>query len=245
LEHADTAAGRLELRRRDADDVLLTIGGRVLMNSRAQRSEVALAELACRPLATHPGASVLIGGLGLGFTLRAALDLLPPVARVVVAEIDPTIVRWCRQHLGELNRNAVDDPRVRLCIEDVTHTVRRSPAGSFDAILFDLYEGPSSATRALDDPLYGTSIIDAVRVALRPGGVFAVWAEQPCAAFEARLQRAGFAVERTRPGRGGLRHAVYLARVAGSKGASAGARRGDAVRGARPDLREGARRRGG
>lgn len=245
MEQEESAAGRIELRRRDADDVLLTIGGRVLMNSRAQRSEVALAELACRPLAACSGASVLIGGLGLGYTLRAALDLLPAVARVVLAEIDPRIVLWCRRHLGDLNRHALDDPRVRLQIDDVTHVVRRSPAASFDAILFDLYEGPSSRPQKSEDPLYGASILQEVRAALRPGGVFAVWAEQPCAAFETRLRKAGYVVERTRPGRGALRHAVYLARLAPDSARRATPRPATGIKGAGRGPRVGARRRDG
>ena len=213
LDRADTAEGVLELRQRDAGDVLLTIGGRVLMNSRASRSEVALAELTCRRLTAQPGASVLVGGLGLGFTLRAVLDLLPTLARVVVAEIDPIVVRWCRQYLGDLNRNALDDPRLQLRVEDVATTVRRAPAASFDAILFDLYEGPSPQAKHADDPLYGPTTLRHVHAALRPNGVFAVWSEQPCPDFASRLRRAGFSVELQRPGRGALRHAVYIART--------------------------------
>jgi spermidine synthase len=193
--------------------VLLTVAGRVLMNSRANRSEIALAQLTCANRAG--GAAVLVGGLGLGCTLRAALDLLPADARVVLAEIDPAIVRWCRMHLADLNGRVLDDPRVELRVEDVAATVGRAGsggrAGRFDAILFDLYEGPSARSTVADHPLYGPTMLRRVRGALRPGGVFAVWSEQPCGRFEARLRRAGYRVELTRPGRGGLRHAVYLA----------------------------------
>ncbi len=222
LERVETGAGVLELRRRGVDDVLLTVAGRVLMNSRANRSEIALADLTCANRA--PGAAVLVGGLGLGYTLRAALDLLPADARVVLAEIDPAIVRWCRTHLADLNRNVLDDPRLELHVEDVAATVARG--GRFDAILFDLYEGPSTKSRQPDHPLYGPTMLRTVRAALRPGGVFAVWAEQPCPPFETRLRRAGYRVDLTRPGRGALRHAVYLAHPLSSSGRAPAGRRG-------------------
>jgi len=216
LDRVETSAGVLELRRRGVDDVLLTVAGRVLMNSRANRSEIALAQLTCTNRA--PGAAVLVGGLGLGYTLRAALDLLPADARVVLAEIDPAIVHWCRTHVADLNRNALDDPRLELHVEDVACTLGRGAGGGrdgrFDAILFDLSEGPSTKSRQADHPLYGPSMLRTVRAALRPGGVFAVWSEQPCPPFETRLRRAGYRVELTRPGRGALRHAVYLAHPA-------------------------------
>ena len=207
LERVETDAGVLELRRRGADDVLLTVAGRVLMNSRANRSEIALAQLTCATLGRD--AAVLVGGLGLGYTLRAALDLLSDDARVVLAEIDPTIVRWNRTHLADLNRNVLDDPRLELRVEDVAATLGRG--ARFDAILFDLYEGPSSTPTPADDRLYGSAMLRRVRGALRPGGVFAVWAEQRCPPFEARLRRAGYRVELAGAERGSRRHAVYLA----------------------------------
>lgn len=213
VERAVTAVGQLELRRRGARDVLLTLNGRVLMNSRASRSEVALAQLACAGL--PPSASVLIGGLGLGLTLRAALHALPSRARVQVAELDPIVVRWCREHLVDVHEDAFADPRVRVRVEDVALAVGRfSQAGGrrFDAILFDLYEGPSPQSLRGDHPLYGPSMLQRTHAALHPGGRFAVWSEQPCPGFEKRLRTAGFDAELHRPGRGGLRHAVYLAR---------------------------------
>ncbi len=213
VERAVTAAGQLELRRRGAQDVLLTVDGRVLMNSRASRSEAALAQLACADLA--PPATVLIGGLGLGLTLRAALNTLPSRARVQVAELDPIVVRWCREHLTDVHEDALADPRVQVRVEDVALAVERAQQGGgqrLDAILFDLYEGPSPQSLRGDHPLYGPSLLRRAHAALRPGGRFAVWSEQACTGFEKRLRGAGFHVELHRPGRGGLRHAVYLAR---------------------------------
>ena len=212
-------------RRRGDGDVLIAIAGRILMNSRAHRSEVALAQLACRTLSKARAPRVLIGGLGMGYTLRAALDVLPADARVVVAEITAAVAHWCRDELAELNRSALDDPRVEVRIEDVALTVAQAQrsrlAQRFDAILFDLYAGPGADTSPRDDPFYGMKMLRRIRGALRPGGVFAVWSENVCAAFEKRLQSSGYNVERSRPGRGGLRHAVYIAtRAAGSPKAS-------------------------
>jgi len=152
---------------------------------------------------------VLIGGLGMGFTLRAALDALPRRARVVVAEINQAVVRWCRGPLAGLTGNALEDPRASVVMEDVARVIER---GGFDAIVLDLYEGPRQATQAAEDPFYGPQALRRTRESLTPGGVFAVWSEDPDPAFEKRLRTAGFVVERRKPGKGGPRHVVYLAR---------------------------------
>jgi spermidine synthase len=243
LASAETREGRLELRRRGEGELVITIGGRVLMNSAAHRSEAALAELACRPIAARPQPRVLLGGLGMGYTLRAALDVLPRQASVTVAEIDPVIVEWCRGPLAELTGRAVDDPRVAIEVADVAAVIARAAAAAasaagvaraatagtvatpptasisslprdraYDAILLDLYEGPRTPVQGRDDPLYGRAALARARAALTPGGVLAVWSEEADAAFEKRLTAAGFAWERRRPGGGGPRHAVYLAR---------------------------------
>lgn len=222
LASAETSEGRLELRRRGESELVITIGGRVLMNSAAHRSEAALAELACRPIAGLPRPRVLIGGLGMGYTLRAALGVLPRRASVTVAEIEPVIMEWCRGPLAAAAGKAVDDPRVMVEIGDVAATIARAAAGGagFDAILLDLYEGPRTAAGGRDgrdDPLYGRAALARVRAALNPRGVFAVWSEEPDAAFEARLSAAGFTWERQRPGRGGPRHTLYLAGTAPSQ----------------------------
>jgi spermidine synthase len=208
LDAVDTGEGRLELRRR-GDDYVITVAGRVLMSSMAHLTEVAVAEMACREVARRERPKVLIGGLGMGFTLRAALDILPRNARVVVAEINEAVVRWCRGPLARLTGNALKDPRASVVLEDVARVIAR---GGFDAIILDLYEGPREAARAEGDPFYGREALRRTREALTPKGIFAIWSEDPDAAFEKRLRAAGFDVERRKPGKGGPRHAVYLAR---------------------------------
>jgi len=207
--------GALELRQRGEGDFLIVLDGRVLMNSRQNRSELAVAELPCRALADHPAPLVLIGGLGMGCTLRAALDVLPAAAHVLVAELNPVIVEWCRGPLAAVHGHALEDPRVRVEIADVAATIEahaRKGAPRFDAIVLDLYEGPHAGTDAARDPLYGQRALERTHRALHPGGRFAVWSEAADAGFAKRLAKAGFETQRTRPGRGGLRHAVYVAR---------------------------------
>jgi len=237
LEAVETPEGRLELRRRGESEFVITVGGRVLMSSAAHRTEAAAAELACREIAGRylpgvpgmpgvpggprrtrgpRGPRILIGGLGMAFTLRAALDALPSTAQVVVAEIDPTVVAWCRGPLAPLTGRAVDDPRVEIALADVAEVIAGAARGGsppFDAVVLDLYEGPRAATQGEEDPFYGRGALARTRAALAPGGVFAVWSEDPDAPFERRLGAAGFRVELRRPGRGGPRHAVYLARA--------------------------------
>lgn len=220
IDRVDTADGVLELRRRGERDFLIIINGRVLMNSSANRSEIALGESACRAVTARQRPRVLIGGLGMGLTLRAALDSLPPAARVVVAEINPVVLQWCRGPLAGLTGSAVDDQRVTVVIDDVSSVIARASqpgAERFDAIIIDLYEGPHAATDAKNDPFYGSSALKVTASALSPGGVFAVWGENSDAAFEKRLAAAGFSVDRKRPGRGGLRHVVYLAQSPASR----------------------------
>lgn len=198
----------LELRRRGAGDFLITLDGRIVMTSAAQRSELALGVLAAEACAGRRAPRVLLGGLGMGFTLRAVLDALPPRARVLVAELHPAVVEWCRGPLAPLTGGAVLDARVEVECADVASLLARAPAGRLDAIALDLFSGPRAPQR--DDPHYGQAALARMRSALRPGGVLAVWSEQPDPAFARSLDRAGFAVSRRRPGRGGLRHAVTL-----------------------------------
>lgn len=212
-----TEEGMLELRQRGEGDFLIMIGAQVLMNSLSNRSEIVLGRLGCGHLTHHPSARVLVGGLGMGFTLKAVLDSLPDSARVVVAELNPVVCRWCQEHLASLTGNAVSDPRVRVEIGDVSRLIRRSAQNGgeerFDAIVLDLYRGPHARTDQLNDPLYGSRAIESARAALKPGGVLAVWGECYDEGFETRLKKAGFSVTIERPGRGGLRHAVFLARL--------------------------------
>jgi len=221
IENVATDEGILELRQRGERDFLITIGPQVLMNSLANRSEVVLGQLGCGQLRESESPRVLVGGLGMGFTLRAVLDSLPATARVVVAELNPTVVEWCRGPLAALTGNAVGDPRVTVEIGDVAQRIRKSAVNGgeerFDAIVLDLYRGPHAKTHHSDDPLYGSRAIENMRAALKPCGVVAVWGEQYDEGFDKRLRSAGFTVTSDRPGRGGLRHVVFLAHLKQSK----------------------------
>lgn len=216
VDSIDTDEGLLDLRQRGEKDFLITIDSRVLMNSSANMSEIVLSELACADLKQAKKPRVLVGGLGMAFTLKAALDNLPADAEVVVAELNPIMVAWCRGPIAQLTAGAVDDPRVRVVISDVAKVIgdaaRKGKDNRFDAIILDLYEGPYEGDQGRGDYLYGKKALASSRAALQPGGVFAVWSEDPDQAFEKRLQAAGFAVNRQRPGRGGRRHVVYIAR---------------------------------
>lgn len=213
LDSVATRDGVLELRRRGEREWLIQIDGRVLMNSQASRSEIALGKLGADAVAKRKAPQVLIGGLGMGCTLRACLDALPATAQVVVAELHPDVVRWCRGGpLAALTADAASDPRVRIEIGDVAGAIAAAadPGGErYDAILLDLFEGPGPACPR-DHPHYGQTALAAMHAALRPGGVLALWAEDPSASFEKHLARAGFALRTERPGHGGRRHVVYL-----------------------------------
>jgi len=220
--------GTLELRKRGKGDFLITVGAQILMNSMAQRSELALGRLGCSKLKKHPRPRVLVGGLGMAITLRAVLDELPETAEVVVAELNPKIYEWCLGPLSELTDAAAADPRVKVEIGDVAKLVKRSAEKSFDAIIYDLYRGPGPQTDKRNDPLYGSRAIEQCRAALKKDGVFAIWGENPDAGFESRLRNAGFAVRCERPGKGGYRHAVWVAekKVAKQTGVGPSARTG-------------------
>ena len=216
VDSIETDEGLLDLRQRGETDFLITIDNRVLMNSSANRSEIVLSELACAPLKETANPRVLVGGLGMGFTLKAALDTRPPDAEVVVAELNPIMVTWCQGPIAQLTGGAVDDPRVAVVIFDVAKVIgeaaKKGGEHRFDAIILDLYEGPYEGDQGRGDYLYGKKALEASRAALKPGGVFAVWSEDPDQAFEKRLQAAGFSINRQRPGRGGRRHVVYIAK---------------------------------
>ncbi len=224
IDRVATADGTLELHRRAAGDFLIFIDGRVLMNSRAHGSEVGLASLGCRDLVAKKSPAVLIGGLGMAYTLRAALDLLPQSGRVVVAEINPTVVEWCQGPLAELTGQPLRDRRVEVRVEDVVETTRRAEASGerFDAVLLDLYEGPGNSPAVRADRLYGRAHLRRLQRVVEGDGVVAVWCEQSSQTFERNLRETGYAFERHRIGRGGRRHVVYVARRA--------VRRGDSLR---------------
>ncbi len=217
IESVATPDGVLELRQRGERDFLIVIGTQVLMNSLANRSEVVLGQVGCARLQGCAGARVLVAGLGMGCTLRGVLDTLPADALVTVAELNPVVADWCRGPLAPLTGSAVTDPRVQLEIADVTELIRRAAkaggAARFDAIVLDLYRGPHARTDSVRDPFYGSRAIEAQRAALAPGGTLAVWGENYDEGYVQRLRSAGFAVTTDRPGRGGLRHTVFLARL--------------------------------
>ena len=194
-------------------EFVIRIGPIALMSSAAHGSEEALAELACAPLAQCADARVLIGGLGMGFTLAAALRHLAPAARVLVAELIPAVVEWNRGPLAGLADRPLDDARVSVWEGDVGECIRAEHA-AFDAILLDVDDGPNGLTRAANDWLYSDAGLPAARDALRRGGVLGVWSVAPDVGFTRRLAEAGFAVKETvvraRRTKGG-RHTLWLA----------------------------------
>jgi len=213
--HLDQTAlpdgGVLKLARR-GDEFSIRLGGAELMNSRLSASEEALATLACGRLFHTSSPNILIGGLGMGFTLRAALGVLGPKARVVVAELLPAVVEWARGPMADLFAGSTDDPRVQVEVVDVEQAIRER---RWDAILLDVDNGPEAMTQAANDGLYSATGLAAVRRSLKPGGVLAVWSEGPAPAFVKRLQRGGFEVEEVKVaahrGKSGRRHVIWVA----------------------------------
>ena len=205
---------RVELRlmQRGAEFSIM-LGSNELMNSRLSGSEAALADLACAKIRDRRGASVLIGGLGMGFTLRAALAALADDARVVVAELVPAVLAWAHGPLAPVFGESLADPRLELREAEVGR-VMRTARQAYDAILLDVDNGPEGLTRPANDGLYSLAGLDAAGSALRPGGVLAVWSAHPSPAFTDRLQRSGFAVEEVpvrANGRRGARHLIWIA----------------------------------
>jgi spermidine synthase len=202
----------MTLMRQDTEYVILA-NGRSLMSSRMHGSEEALATLACRRLRTVEAPRVLVGGLGMGFTLRATLDLLTADATVVVAELVPAVVEWHRGPLGPLAGHPLKDRRVVVYVGDVGATLRASP-GQFDAVLLDVDNGPSAFTASHNSGLYDDRGLAAARAALTIGGTLAVWSAWEDRKFEQRLRYAGFTVTveriRARLKKGGPRHTVFL-----------------------------------
>jgi spermidine synthase len=205
--------GSLTLTRHDREYVIMA-DGRSLMSSRMHGSEQALATFALRRMrAAEP--AVLVGGLGMGFTLRATLDLLAPSATVVVVELVPAVVEWNRGPLGPLAGEPLRDARVRIEIGDVADTLDAS-RDTFDAVLLDVDNGPDAFTSSANARLYTDRGLAAARTALKPAGVLAVWSAWEQRRFEQRLRHAGFAVTvervRGRLKRGGPMHTIFLAR---------------------------------
>lgn len=209
--------GGTELRlMRRGSEFSIMLGSNELMNSRLSGSEEALARLTCERLAQKECPSILIGGLGMGFTLRAALAELDSGARVQVAELVPHVISWARGPMAELFGTCLDDPRVGLVEADVGAVIGEG-IGAYDAILLDVDNGPDGLTREGNDALYSAHGLARAKAALRPGGVLSVWSSGPDPKFTKRLKQAGFAVEEVRVranGKGGgAKHTIWLARA--------------------------------
>jgi spermidine synthase len=216
--HLDSApipgsGDRLQLYQRDRE-FSIRVGRAELMNSRQRNSEEALARLACEVIADRKQARVLVGGLGMGFTLAAALPLLGRKATLVVAELIPEVVKWNRAELGELTKHPLSDPRVSVFEGNVLRLMEREKNG-FDAIMMDVDNGPEGFTREGNDALYGRRGLATTHAALRRGGVLTVWSAAQSHTFRKNLQRGGFAVNevsvRSRPGGKGATHTVWVA----------------------------------
>jgi spermidine synthase len=205
--------GQLRLMQRGGEFSILA-GSIELMNSRLSGSEVALAQMSCGRLAGRARPQVLIGGLGMGFTLRAALAVLAADAAVTVAELVPEVVAWAHGPLAGVHGESLADPRVSVFEGDVGALIAGAE-GRYDAILLDVDNGPEGLIRAANDELYDAYGLGEARAALRPGGVLAVWSSAPHPAFAKRLGAVGFTVEEHRVranGRGGgARHVIWLA----------------------------------
>lgn len=183
----------LRLYRHDRD-FMIVLDRNELMSSRMSGSEVALAEQSCARLGATRHPHLLIGGYGMGFTLRAALAKLGAGARVTVAELVPEIVEWARGPMAELMAGCLDDPRVRLQMGDVADVIAAG-RGEYDAILLDVDNGPDGLVRDANDRIYSLAGLKAAKAALRPGGVLAVWSAAKDTVFANRLRKAGFAVD--------------------------------------------------
>ena len=210
------AGEEMRLYRRGGEFSIRVAAGE-LMNSRAHGSEDALAELACDRVAGRPGVRVLVGGLGMGFTLAALLRRIAASGRVVVAELVPEVVAWNRGPLAPLAGRPLDDPRVRVRTADVAAVIAEK-RGGWDALLLDVDNGPQGLSRQANDRIYAPAGLAEARAALRPGGVLAVWSAGPDPAFTRRLRRAGFDVRvvpvRARAGGAGGRRIIWLAAAA-------------------------------
>jgi spermidine synthase len=204
---------QLRLMQRGAE-FSMRLGQNELMSSRLSGSEEALATLACRRIEAVKSPHILIGGLGMGFTLRAALAVLGSDARIMVAELVPAVIAWARGPMADIFGDSLDDPRASIREADVVDVIR-SHDSAFDAILLDVDNGPEGLIRKANDALYDLKGLRAIRRALRPGGVLAVWSSGPNPLFSKRLRAAGFDVNevavRATTKRSGSRHVIWFA----------------------------------
>ena len=210
----------LRLMRR-GDEFSMMLGQNELMNSRLSGSEAALATLACKRIELVRRPHLLIGGLGMGFTLRAALAVLGSDARIVVAELVPAVIAWARGPMAGIFGDSLSDPRASIRKADVVDLIR-SHRSAFDAILLDVDNGPEALIRKANDALYDLKGLKAIHRALRPHGVLAIWSSGPNPAFSGRLGDAGFDVTevaiRATAKRSGARHVIWFAARPGGAG---------------------------
>jgi spermidine synthase len=196
-------------------DFMIVLDRNELMSSRMSGSEEALAVLTCERLADGPAPHILIGGYGMGFTLRAALALVSPDARITVAELVPEIIDWARGPMARLAAGCLDDARVDVIVRDVAAVIA-AEAACYDAILLDVDNGPDGLSRVGNDALYSVAGLKRAKAALKPGGVLAIWSAAPDAAFARRLVEIGFTVEevsvRARSNGKGPRHVIWFAK---------------------------------
>ena len=217
LDRATTPDGK-ELLLYERDGVFtIRVNGQELMSSRAHGSEEEMARLVLAEIRA-PGPQVLVGGLGMGYTLRAVLDLLPPTSRVVVAELLPEVVRWNREHLGHLAGSPLDDPRVVLEEDDVGKVMAARP-DTFDAILLDVDNGPAALTDRRNARLYAPKGLAIIRRSLRSRGMLGIWSTSPDRQFGRVLSQAGFRSRtetvRARKATKGPKHTIFIAKAAG------------------------------
>ena len=215
LDKAQVPGGGGEIRlMRRGSEFSIMLGANELMNSRVSGSEEALATIACERIQAHQRPQILIGGLGMGFTLRAALAVLGTEAQIIVAELVPAVLAWARGSMVEVFGESLTDPRVSIRESDVGHLIR-SGRSTFDAILLDVDNGPQGLTRKGNDALYSLEGLSAARATLSVGGVLAVWSSGPDLNFTQRLRKAGFDVDEVRVrangSGGGARHVIWIA----------------------------------
>jgi spermidine synthase len=205
--------GELRLLRRGAE-FSIRLGTNELMNSRLSATEQALATMGCAAARSRPHPKILIGGLGMGFTLRAALVVLGEQADITVAELVPGVVAWARGPMAELFGNCLSDPRVRILETDVGDLIRAARS-QYDAILLDVDNGPEGMTRKANDRLYDHAGLAAASRALRPSGMLAVWSSKADPSFTLRLRESGFEVVenpvRAKGPQGGAQHFIWTA----------------------------------
>ena len=199
---------------RRGSDFMIVLERNELMSTRMHGSEVALGTMACDRLAGHKAPHLLIGGYGMGYTLRAVLGQLGPGAHVTLVELVPGIIDWARGPMAAVTAGCLDDPRVKLTMGDVGASMAHSNA-QYDAILLDVDNGPEGLTRAANDGLYSPQGLANAKQALRPGGILAVWSAAPDTAFGRQLERGGFSVEtvkvRARETGKGATHIIWFA----------------------------------